>query len=199
MLTETDWSGVRSEMFPQTKTKTSCPFTNNCVLKDPVESLTRAEMTQYCGERLIHLLGCMQLIPGPRKCDPVLVNVRTFSGAKGPPNVALPGVGKSFSCPLDVPSGALCVEVSRKFYLALLMTELNAEEDNDSRDSPAHMGEINFFTLKKMPGCWIKQCIWDPGIVAIKMPSRISPLVCRDVKDYWGSNLDIAAILGKQD
>ena len=173
MLTETDWSGVRSEMFPQTKTKTSCPFTNNCVLKYPVESLTRAEMTQYCGERLIHLLGCMQLIPGPRKCDPVLVNVRTFSGAKGPPNVALPGVGKSFSCPLDVPSGALCVEVSRKFNLALLMTELNAEEDNDSRDSPAHMGEINFFTLKKMPGCWIKQCIWDPGIVAIKMPSRI--------------------------
>ena len=125
--------------------------------------------------------------------------MRTFSGAKGPPNVALPGVGKSFSCPLDVPSGALCVEVNRKFNLALFMTELNTEEDNDSRDSPAHMGEINFFTLKKVPGCWINQCIWDPGIVAIKMPSRISPLVCRDVKDYWGSNLDIAAILGKQD
>ena len=73
---------------------------------------------------------------------------------------------------------------------------------------PAHMGENMFFT---------QYSFWDPGIVVIKMLSRISPMVSMDseelnelaweqadwysmdVEDYWGGNMDVAHMLGKND
>ena len=121
-----------------------------------------------------------------------MVTVRNSLGAKDPPKVTIPEVRKTSSCSKAAFNRAVAIKVSRLFNLALLMTELNTEVDNDGRDPPAHMGEN-----KKMSGCWIKHCIWDPGTVAIKMLSRISPLVSMDVEDHWGSNMDVAAILGK--
>ena len=89
--------------------------------------------------------------------------------------------------------------MSRKFNLAL-KTELTTWANIDSWDSAAHLGKNKLFTQNNvLLSLWAKDCIWDPGIVAIKVLRRISPLVSMDVKNYWGSNLDIAAILGKKE
>jgi len=71
-----------------------------------------------------------------------------------------------------------------------LKMECNSEVVIKPGDQSAIMGENMFFT---------QYSIWDPGIVVIKMLSRISPMVSMDVEDYWGGNMDVAAILGKND
>ena len=75
--------------------------------------------------------------------------------------------------------------------------ECNSEVVIKPSYQSAHMGEPKVFTQEKMSGYWIKLSIWDPGIVAIKMLSRISPLVSMDVEDHWSGNIDVADILGK--
>ena len=93
---------------------------------------------------MIHLLGCDDFISISRKCEPVLVDVRTPTGAKDPLNVTIPETGRTSSCSQDVPSGAVSIKVSKIFKLAL-MTELTNKLDIDSRDSHAHMGENKIF------------------------------------------------------
>ena len=80
-----------------------------------------------------------------------------------------------------------------------LKRECNSEVVIKASYQSAHMGEPKVFTQEKMSGYLIIPSIWDPGIVAIKMLSRISPLVSMDVEDYWCGNMDVAAILGKDD
>ena len=80
-----------------------------------------------------------------------------------------------------------------------LKMECNSEVVIKPSYQSAHMGEPKVFTQEKMSGYLIKPSIWDPGIVAIKMLSRISPLVSMDMEDYWGSNMGVADILGKND
>ena len=71
--------------------------------------------------------------------------------------------------------------------------ECNSEVVIKPSYQSAHMGEPKVFTQEKMSGYLMKPSIWDPG----KMPSRINPLVSIGVEDHWGSNMDVAAILGK--
>jgi len=86
-----------------------------------------------------------------------LVDVRNSLGAKDPPKVTIPEVGRTSSCFQDVFSVAVAIKVSYLFNLALLITELYTEVDMT-------MGELKDFTLKKMSGWSLRLRVWDPGI-----------------------------------
>ena len=120
--------------------------------------------------------------------------------------VPLRDVSKT-ACSQDVPREDNSVQLSKNLASSLKM-ECSSEVVFKPSHHPAHMGENMFFT---------QYSFWDPGIVVIKMLSRISPMVSMDseelnelaweqadwysmdVEDYWGGNMDVAHMLGKND
>ena len=102
--------------------------------------------------------------------------------------VPLRDVSKT-ACSQDVPREDNSVQLSKNLASSLKM-ECSSEVVFKPSYQSAHLGENMFFT---------QYCIWDPGIVVIKMLSRISALVSMDVEYLWGSNIDVAATLGKND
>ena len=86
-----------------------------------------------------------------------MVSVRNSLGAKDPPKLTTPEVGRTSSCFQNIFSEAGAIKVSYVFNLALLMTELYTEVDMT-------MGELKDFTLKKMSGWSLRLRVWDPGI-----------------------------------
>ena len=137
----------------RTKTKTD-GFLTDCVLQDPADA---ESITQHCGKPLIHFLRCRDLFSHFRNCESVLVDARNSLGAKDPPKLTIPEVGRTSSCFQDIFSVAVAIKVSYLFNLALQMTELYTEVNS-------HMGKLNDFTLKKMSGWNLRLHVWDPGI-----------------------------------
>ena len=86
-----------------------------------------------------------------------MVDARNSLGAKDPPKLTIPEVGRTSSCFQDILSEAVAIKVSYVFNLALLMTELFTEVD-------MNMGKLKDFTLKKMSGWSLRLRVWDPGI-----------------------------------
>ena len=75
-----------------TKTKTSGAPTDCCVLEDPADAEC---ITQCFGEPLIHFLRCRDLISHFRRSEPVLVSVMNSLGAKDPPKLTIPEIGRT--------------------------------------------------------------------------------------------------------
>ena len=138
-----------------TKTKTNGFLTDCCDLEDPADA---ESITQYCEEPLIHFLRCGDVFSHFRNCESVLADARNSLGAKDPPKLTIPEVGRTSSCFQDIFSVAVAIKVSYLFNLALQMTELYTEVDND-------MGKLKVFThRKKKSGYCVRLCVWDPGI-----------------------------------
>jgi len=137
-----------------TKTKTSGSPTDCCVLEDPADAEC---ITQCFGKPLIHFLRCRDLSSHFRRSESVLVSVRNSLGAKDPPKLTTPEVGRTSSCLQDILSEAVAIKVSYVFNLALRMTEPYTEVDID-------MGELRVSTLREKSGCCLRLRVWDPGI-----------------------------------